>query len=134
MNIDEKPWTEMTPAERRAFWCAKLRSGEYAQGRSQLRNDYAFCCLGVLCDISGRGKWDGDIYVMPRLLGHDDVDLFDDSKYHLHPPLILLDDAGLTPSLSRRLADMNDDDGASFSEIANAIEEAFEDGEAEVTL
>jgi hypothetical protein len=35
-------------------WVAALRSGEYQQGRSQLRKDDKFCCLGVLCDIHSK--------------------------------------------------------------------------------
>lgn len=45
-------------------WLKALRSGEYKQGQSQLRQveegDYGeegevkFCCLGVLCDIYGK--------------------------------------------------------------------------------
>lgn len=38
-------------------WVAALRSGEYAQTRELLRDRQGFCCLGVLCDISGQGQW-----------------------------------------------------------------------------
>lgn len=39
-------------------WVAALRSGEYKQGRGCLHNkNNAFCCLGVLSDISGLGRW-----------------------------------------------------------------------------
>ena len=38
-------------------WVAALRSGEYQQAYGRLRDDNSFCCLGVLCDISGLGKW-----------------------------------------------------------------------------
>lgn len=40
-------------------WVAALRSGEYTQGRTQLRTESidgktsGYCCLGVLCEISG---------------------------------------------------------------------------------
>jgi hypothetical protein len=34
------------------LWTAALRSGDYKQGRSQLRNvRNEFCCLGVLCNL-----------------------------------------------------------------------------------
>uniref|UniRef100_C5CJL3 Uncharacterized protein n=1 Tax=Variovorax paradoxus (strain S110) TaxID=543728 RepID=C5CJL3_VARPS len=35
----------------KATWVAALRSGEYQQGREQLKCDAEFCCLGVLCDL-----------------------------------------------------------------------------------
>lgn len=43
-------------------WVAALESGEYKRGTSRLRKPDEegvdrFCCLGVLCDISGIGDW-----------------------------------------------------------------------------
>jgi hypothetical protein len=39
-------------------WIDALRSGKYQQGKKALRTDEnKFCCLGVLCDISGKGEW-----------------------------------------------------------------------------
>lgn len=35
-------------------WVAALRSGEYKQGRTQLKWGDTYCCLGVLCEISGK--------------------------------------------------------------------------------
>ena len=32
-------------------WVANLRSGNYKQGKSRLRIEDQFCCLGVLCDV-----------------------------------------------------------------------------------
>lgn len=41
-----------------AKWIAALRSGKYQQTFSELKSaDGGFCCLGVLCDISGVGRW-----------------------------------------------------------------------------
>lgn len=40
-------------------WIDALESGEYRHGKFQLQTECgAFCCLGVLCDISGVGEWD----------------------------------------------------------------------------
>lgn len=45
-------------------WLAALRSGEYQQGRGQLRDQSGrMCCLGVLCDLhhkAGLGAWHSD--------------------------------------------------------------------------
>lgn len=38
-------------------WVAALRSGEYQQAKEWLKTNDGFCCLGVLCDISGLGTW-----------------------------------------------------------------------------
>ena len=37
-------------------WVEALRSGKYKQGKSALKKDDSFCCLGVLCDIIGKGS------------------------------------------------------------------------------
>lgn len=80
----------MSPAEARAVWVDALRSGEYEQGDSALKQDDKFCCLGVACDLflrhEGKGRWidradeeydptffvfeadedDHDVYYLPR--------------------------------------------------------------------
>lgn len=61
---------KMNP-ELKAKWVAALRSGDYKQTKGALKKiiytynrgsfvekeEYAFCCLGVLCDIVDRSKW-----------------------------------------------------------------------------
>lgn len=50
---------KLKPAVKTA-WLAALRSGDYQQGRFNLRRSSAFCCLGVLCDLAakdGIGTW-----------------------------------------------------------------------------
>ncbi len=47
-------------------WIEALRSGEYQQGRGQLRDQKGrMCCLGVLCDLhrkAGLGEWEEGWY------------------------------------------------------------------------
>lgn len=44
--------------EIKARWVAALRSGEYKQGRGDLRRESGeFCCLGVLCDLFDPDAW-----------------------------------------------------------------------------
>lgn len=41
-------------------WLEALRGGAYKQTQGVLRDEYGFCCLGVLCDIlkdDGVGEW-----------------------------------------------------------------------------
>ncbi len=47
----------------KAAWKDKLMSGDFPQGQGWLRSwnpsteKWAYCCLGVACEISGLGKW-----------------------------------------------------------------------------
>lgn len=53
------------------LWVAALRSGKYKQGRTTLKNrDSEFCCLGVLCDISGLSTFIPDVRMHLRNLSH----------------------------------------------------------------
>lgn len=39
-------------------WIAALESGKYQQAKGKLKRvGDTYCCLGVLCDISGDGEW-----------------------------------------------------------------------------
>jgi len=44
----------------RRKWVDALRSGKYAQTTGTLRDQHGFCCLGVACDVSGKGEWAAD--------------------------------------------------------------------------
>ena len=101
----------------KAKWVKALRSKEYKQGTGRLRNadTNEYCCLGVLCDISGLGNWkiglDGSYY-----------------KYEEHgragvlvPKLLKV--VGLIEAEQANLYNLNDDDGKDFYEIADYIEE-----------
>lgn len=99
------------------LWIAALRSGKYEQGRTALRSDEGFCCLGVLCDIYGQqfGKrWTGR-------KGRDQS--FDGATYFL--PTSVVEWSGMKtgdPTVKgERLAVMNDR-GDSFNSIADRIE------------
>jgi len=48
-------------------WADALVSRKYKQGMDELRTSAGtFCCLGVACDISKRGKWVTDVtYAAP---------------------------------------------------------------------
>ena len=105
-------------ANLKAKWVEALRSGKYKQGRNYLNSKGAFCCLGVLCDLSGEGKWELEL----------GADAFGDEMYRY-----LVGDgwnrATLPPELAEKygvhnpgpLITMNDT-GKSFTEIADYIE------------
>lgn len=104
-------------------WVSALRSGEYTQGRNRLRDNNSFCCLGVLCDLAAEenvGTW-------------NELDQFCiDDKYFtsavLFPPEAVTQNwAGFSNSdmeLVSYLAE-NNDQGFSFTTIAEYIEENF---------
>lgn len=101
--------------EVKILWLEALRSGRYKQTRRQLRDAEGFCCLGVLCDISGFGKWDQNGYYRRGLSGR-----------HLDLPSFVAEWANLPShpcaSDGTPLADLNDNAGLTFPQIADIIE------------
>lgn len=49
--------------EVKKLWVNALRSGKYKQAKSTLRNNYGYCCLGVLCDLYDPNKWEHSDFV-----------------------------------------------------------------------
>lgn len=93
-------------------WVVALRGGKYRQAQGALKgyadddegNRYmGFCCLGVLRDVMHPGSKtrasNGDDYLCSK---HED-------------------EAGLTPKIQAKLADMNDN-GKTFAQISTYIE------------
>ena len=98
----------------KAKWLEALRSGKYKQGRKKLRSeDDEFCCLGVLCDISGQGQWklEPSSYCYYKEEERD--------FYGLPSFMVNIDGAR---GVWGELVTMNDIDKLSFPEIAEWIE------------
>jgi len=108
--------------EIKARWVAALRSGEYKKTTGKLRAKGGFCCLGVLCnlhaqdhpEIAAKQKKKGEYMGQAELL-----------------PWTVRDWAGLSSSGGGQvridgcrdtLANHNDN-GVSFKQLADAIEE-----------
>lgn len=70
--------------EAKEKWVKALRSGNYKRGKGRLRSNMGYCCLGVLCDISGLGEWESPI------LGYE----FDSTRNYL--PMSVMEWAGIT--------------------------------------
>lgn len=114
-------------------WIEALRSGNYQQGRQQLKTwDNKFCCLGVLCDLYKKEKPDTSINWLRGDLPHNveywaevngtDFELtsyvrasakLDHQERMVFPKGSLVD-----------LVTLNDD-GLNFRQIADIIEEHF---------
>ena len=98
-------------------WVAALRSGDYQQTESHLRDAFGYCCLGVLCDLDG-AEWTA------RNRVSDDYPVFGTSPQLdevLWPNPDRLQRLGLDESLADKAGQMNDN-GKSFAEIADWIE------------
>lgn len=110
-------------AQIKTKWVEALRSGKYKQGRSALRIDDTYCCLGVLCEVAELGKWspllnDDDeptgMYWMEFNAGDRDADLL---------LISVRESIGLDAEGHKACWRMNDDERKSFSEIADYIEQ-----------
>ncbi len=108
-------------------WAKALRSGKYKQGRHSLRNkNDTFCCLGVLCDISGMGEWTGDDKTVFSISGKQGIVTATSClpyvlENEITPPMNSL---GHREDVESELIRINDDDinPASFEEIADVID------------
>jgi hypothetical protein len=106
-------------AEIKVRWVEALRSGAYEQGSLYLKRGNEFCCLGVLCEVAGTaGSWRdrGDASDPAAFVfggeSRDDI-----------PPEPFLRSLGFGGKEDvRRLWEMNDDEGLSFTAIADYIE------------
>lgn len=111
-------------------WADALRSGTYVQGKHSLRIKSAdphipdsFCCLGVLCDIVNPDKW---VFALGSSLDYE----FDGLTGDLSDQTRVL--AGIPPDDHfavigsdpvYHLIQLNDQEGKSFAQIADYIEE-----------
>lgn len=100
-------------AELKAKWVKALRSGEYQQAKDHLRRGGGFCCLGVLCEISGTGAWQERGGFFDYIIG--------DWRASQYLPPILRSQYRISDDQCDPLMSMNDK-GVPFEEIADYIE------------
>ena len=105
--------TDQTVKNRRK-WLRALRSGDYKQTRHQLHIIYGknsgYCCLGVACEVSGLGEWDGEQF------------LVGDRMEACGLPAAVAEWLGMTDKQESKAANLNDMTELSFSEIADQFE------------
>lgn len=109
-------------------WLNALRSGEYSQGRYQLRDDCNhFCCLGVLTDLylkETNQEWIEGLeqfaYFAPSRLGDNGEVLTQEviewADLKEHNPTISIRTG------DKQISDLNDFERFSFDEISDLIE------------
>lgn len=106
-------------AELKQKWIEALRSGEYKQGRMYLRDTSdRYCCLGVLVDVSGF-QW-GTTHKHAYQYGfHSDLGYRNCTGLNDQQQVEL----GIDYDTMNKLMGMNDGQGATFTEIANWIDQ-----------
>lgn len=105
-------------SEYKRRWLEALRSKKYIQAHGKLRvsmgdSKKRMCCLGVLCDLVNPKEWERD---------------FDGYTFRGErglPDNTVLKETGLTSRKAEKLANLNDDKGYDFKEIAEFVEKNF---------
>ena len=100
-------------------WVSALRSGDYEQTQNYLHKEDGFCCLGVLCDLYGK-----EHNVVWELVNGDTYYAFQDKKAIL--PVSVVEWAGVedeNPEICKTPLSRLNDNGSTFNEIADLIEE-----------
>lgn len=123
-------------------WLEALRSGEYKQGQSALRENDRFCCLGVLCNLHAEAhpefaakqknssEYDGQLGHLPVSVQKWSGLTSSDGHIEELPFRVRASAAtGDEREVFRRgsftsLTSMNDE-GCNFRQIADVIEAAF---------
>ena len=97
-------------------WVEALRSGKYKQCKGRLQKKDGYCCLGVLCDISGIPFDVG--YTLPDNIKNWSGMVTHDGTYRCKDLVYL-----------KSLVILNDgrNENKNFNEIADVIEEVWED-------
>lgn len=104
----------MIKKEVKEKWLKALRSGKYKQGRRQLHKNGYYCCLGVLCNIVAPEYDLAEKAYIPT----DLLDKICNNNCSTNP--FYVNEHGDNIYLS-----VLNDDGVSFTEVANIIEKEF---------
>lgn len=143
MTVKTEAWQKMNPSFKE-IWVESLRSGKYLQAKEVLKGGVyrdiydelgepvdnelvgeGHCCLGVLCDISGQGKWLGGGYeiTFPEPYENEYGELIEVEDSDAELDFYTKKFFGLSDAVAQKLMKMNDDEGYTFADIADWIEE-----------
>jgi hypothetical protein len=119
-------WKKMDP-EAKELWIEALRSGKFKQGKRALKTyDGAFCCLGVLCEVTGNGYYEHTTNDTGAAAFGIVSKVFPDSDHlttAMSLPAELQDILGVDKTADAFLQSCNDDYDWTFAQIADWIEE-----------
>ena len=101
-------------------WLTALESGDYPQGRSRLKTTKGYCCLGVACEISNKGKWRDNENGVYSYITMDSSNTYSISNTG-YLPTAVIDILDLTPPGERNCTALNDTDKITFVKIAAKI-------------
>lgn len=110
-------------------WVRALRSGEYRQTKTKLKNQNGYCCLGVLCELYSKETKNAAFSSQPVYWCADGTHEILDEVSLLPVPIIqwaeMKSSDGNLPQMNS-LAYQNDYAGSNFEEIADYIEKYWE--------
>ena len=90
-------------------WVEALRSGKYEQGNECLRKGDKFCCLGVFCEVVAPGLYHNRSATIPNPIANQfGIEAAPSVRYK---------------GGTRSLWALNDEEGLTFNERADIIEE-----------
>lgn len=127
-------------------WVNALRSGDYEQGQGALKKPNGqYCCLGVLCDLYDKHRMEEfaaeSSWAVDTVSLNEYISVLGDRSEVGVPPNAVVDWAGLphnNPDIlvdledeieeekyqyELPIAELNDDHGLTFNELADLIEE-----------
>jgi hypothetical protein len=114
-----------------------LRSGEYEQGRSYLRQDDSFCCLGVACEVARKNGLEGNWELSNYGAGIQTFGNREYSSIAMLPAAVIYwygfdgEDPHLRLTSTMTATQANDYYKLSFEEIADGFEHTYlEDDDA----
>lgn len=105
----------------KADWIAALRSGDYQQCEGTLSDGVGFCCLGVLCEVVKPEGYEAGV------ISEEHYDEYNEENYTRTETDELTDrireKIGLGYGDAIELMSMNDEQGKSFVDIADYLEQ-----------
>lgn len=115
----------MELTENQKAWVAALRSGEFRHGKYTLQNGDCYCCLGVLCVVAEKHGVKVNKFSDGWLVGSS---LYSQAQVRGWVGMATHNGAILDPLRCRNmyLTELNDNDGKSFAQIADIIEQNAE--------
>jgi len=123
--------TAQTMPEPIKLWIEDLRSGEYKQTSGTLENNKGFCCLGVGCKTAQKNgikiySYKDKFEIKSKIIGFSLRKQKSALKW-LNLQNTFGEFRGNKFKDCDTLADLNDDENCSFNEIANFIENRWQD-------